>query len=166
MRRFTGRGLLRAVLLLVVPTVGIAVALHWYAKGARWAVTDNAYVKAHLVSISAEIPGRVAEVAVRDQQRVEKGALLFRIDPLPYELALRRARAQLAVTRTEIETLRSEYRGAVLDADEAGERIGFLEKQMERQRTLKEKGMSRVELYDEALNTLEIAKKQIGRAHV
>ena len=161
MRRFTGRGLLRAVLLLVVPTVGIAVALHWYAKGARWAVTDNAYVKAHLVSISAEIPGRVAEVAVRDQQRVEKGALLFRIDPLPYELALRRARAQLAVTRTEIETLRSEYRGAVLDADEAGERIGFLEKQMERQRTLKEKGMSRVELYDEALNTLEIAKKHL-----
>jgi membrane fusion protein (multidrug efflux system) len=95
-----------------VPAIGILIALHWYAKGSRWAETDNAYVKAHVTSVSAEVPGRVIEVSARDQQKVARGAPLFRIDPAPFQLAVSRAEAQLGVIRTEIETLRSEYKGA------------------------------------------------------
>lgn len=155
------RSLLRALLLVVVPLCAAALALHWYAKGSRWAETDNAYVKAQVIPISAEVSGRVAEVLVRDQQRVARGALLFRLDPIPFQLAVTRAEAQLAVTRTEIETLRSEYRGAQLDAEEAAGRVPFLARQFERQRLMKEKGMSREDLYDEAQNTLETAQKRL-----
>lgn len=153
--------LLRPLLLIGVPLIVAVLALHWYAKNSRWAETDNAYVKAHVTPISAEVAGRVAEVPVRDQQRVERGAVLFRLDPVPFQIAVARAEAQLAVTRTEIETLRSEYRGAQLDADEAAERVPFLERQFERQRRMKEKGMSREDLWDEAQNTLETAKKRL-----
>jgi membrane fusion protein, multidrug efflux system len=153
--------LLRALLLIAVPAAAIALALHWYAKSARWAETDNAYVKAQVIAISAEVAGRVAEVPVKDQQRVERGAALFRLDPVPFQLAVSRAAAQLAVTRTEIETLRSDYRGAHLDAEEAAERVPFLARQFERQRLMKEKGMSREDLYDEAQNNLETAKKHL-----
>ncbi|MBI1942645.1 MAG: biotin/lipoyl-binding protein, partial [Betaproteobacteria bacterium] len=125
-----GRKLVRALLLVAVPALGLALALHWYARSTRWVQTDNAYVKAHVIAISAEVSGRVAEVAARDQQRVERGTLLFRIDPAPFQLAVARAEAQLAVTRTEIETLRSEYRSALLEADEAEARIGFLARQL------------------------------------
>ena len=159
-----GRKLVRALLLVVVPVAAIALALHWVARGARWAETDNAYVKAHKIAVSAEISGRVAEVPVRDQQRVERGALLFRIDPAPFQLAVQRAEAQLAVTRTEIETLRSEYRSALLEAEEAEARIAFLARQLERQRRLKEKGMSREDLYDEAQHNLDTAHKRLGAA--
>jgi membrane fusion protein (multidrug efflux system) len=155
------RTLLRVVLLVVVPALALVLALQWYARSARWAETDNAYVKAHVIAISAEVTGRVAEVPVKDQQRVARGALLFRLDPVPFQLAVSRAEAQLSVTRTEIETLRSEYRGANLDAEAAAERIPFLVRQFERQRLMKEKGMSREDLYDEAQNTLETAKKQL-----
>jgi len=156
-----GRKLLRAVLLVAVPAIAIAAALHWYAKGSRWAETDNAYVKAHLVAVSAEVSGKVIEVGARDQQKVERGAALFRIDPAPFQLAVTRAEAQIAVVRTEIETLRSEYKGALLDAEEAQERIGFLARQFERQRLMKEKGMSREDQFDEAQNNLETAKKRL-----
>ena len=155
------RKLLRALLLVAVPALAIALGLHWYARGARWAETDNAYVKGHVIAISAEVAGRVAQVPVRDQQRVERGATLFALDPVPFQLAVSRADAQLAVTRTEIETLRSEYRGAMLDAAEAAERIPFLARQFERQRQMKEKGMSREDQFDEASNTLETAKKHL-----
>jgi membrane fusion protein (multidrug efflux system) len=155
------RKLLRAVLLVAVPAIGIAAALHWYAKGARWAETENAYVKAHVTAVSAEVPGKVIEVTARDQQKVAQGAPLFRIDPAPFQLAVERAQAQLAVTRTEIETLRSEYKGALLDADAEAERIGFLSRQYDRQRQLKEKGMSREDQFDEAQNNLETAKKRL-----
>ena len=155
------RKLLRALLLVAVPAIGIAIALHWYAKGSRWAETDNAYIKAHVTAVSAEVPGRVIEVSARDQQRVARGAPLFRLDPAPFQLAVSRAESQLGVIRTEIETLRSEYKGALLDAEEAAERIGFLERQFERQRAMKEKGMSREDQFDEARNNLETQKKRV-----
>src|SRR5258706_5272884 len=158
----TGRRLVRALLLVVVPLVAIAIGLEWYARSTRWAETENAYVKANVVAISAEISGRVAEVKVRDQLRVERGALLFGIDPAPYELAVQRAEAQLGVTRTEIETLRAEYRTALRETEEATARIAFLSRQLERQRMLKEKGMTREELYDDAKNNLDNAEKRIA----
>ncbi|MBI1942039.1 MAG: HlyD family secretion protein, partial [Betaproteobacteria bacterium] len=80
------------------------------------------------------------------------------------QLAVARAEAQLAVTRTEIETLRSEYRSALLEADEAEARIGFLARQLARQRQLKDKGMSREDLYDEAQHNLETAHKRLAAA--
>jgi membrane fusion protein (multidrug efflux system) len=156
-----GRKLARVFLLVAVPAIGIAIALHWYAKGSRWAETDNAYVKAHVTAVSAEVPGRVIEVSARDQQKVARGAPLFRLDPAPFQLAVSRAEAQLGVIRTEIETLRSEHKGALLDAEEAAERIGFLERQFERQRAMKEKGMSREDQFDEARNNLETQKKRV-----
>ncbi len=152
--------LLRALLLFAIPAMGIVASLHWYAKGSRWSETDNAYVKAHLVAVSAEVSGKVIELSARDQQKVARGAPLFRIDPAPFELAVTRAESQVAVVRTEIETLRSEYKGALLDAEAESERIGFLARQFERQRLIKEKGMSREDQFDEAQNNLETAKKR------
>src|SRR6185503_323131 len=156
-----GGKLVRALLLLGVPLVVIVAGLHFYAQGGRHMETDNAYVKAHIVAVSAEVAGRVAEVAVRDNQTVEPGQLLFRIDPAPFEMAVARANAQLANARTEVETLRAEHRVALADAEEAEERIRFLTLQLERQRRLKEQGMVREEAYDEARHNLDAARARL-----
>ena len=159
-RRFGGK-LARALLLVGVPLAVIAAGLHFYAQGGRHMETDNAYVKAHIVALSAEVAGRVAEVAVRDNQRVEAGQLLFRIDAAPFETAVARANAQLATARTDVETLRAEHRVALADAVEAEERIRFLGVQLERQRRLKEQGMVREEAYDEARHNLATARARL-----
>ena len=156
-----GGNLARALLLLGVPLVVAAIALYYYASGGRHLETDNAYVKAHIVAVSAEIAGRVAEVAVRDNQAVTQGQLLFRIDAVPFETALERASAQLANARTEVETLRAEYRVALADAAEAEERNRFLAVQLERQRRLKEQGMVREDAYDEARHNLEAGRARL-----
>ena len=158
----SGRRIVRLLLLVAVPAIVVAVGLEWYARSTRWVETENAYVKANVVAISAEVSGRVAELGVRDQQRVERGALLFAIDPAPYRLAVERAEAQLGVTRAEIETLRAEYRTALRETDEANAKITFLARQLERQRVLKEKGMTREEQYDDAKNNLDSAQKRVA----
>ncbi|MDH4172915.1 MAG: biotin/lipoyl-binding protein, partial [Betaproteobacteria bacterium] len=84
------RRLLRLVLLLGVPLAAGVAALHYYAEGGGRAETDNAYVKAHLIAVSAEVAGRVVEVGVSDNQEVPAGQLLFRIDPAPFEVAVAR----------------------------------------------------------------------------
>ncbi len=155
------RRLVRALLLLGVPLVAVAVGLYYYAEGGRHLETDNAYVKTHIVGISAEVAGRVAEVTVRDNQAVTQGQLLFRIDAAPFETTLARARAQLATARTEVETLRADYRVALADAAAAEERIRFLGVQLERNRRLKEQGMVREDTYDEARHNVAAARAQL-----
>jgi membrane fusion protein (multidrug efflux system) len=157
-----GPKLTRVLLLVVVPLVAAAAALHYYAEGGRHLETDNAYVKAHIIAVSAEVAGRVAEVAVRDNQPVAEGKLLFRIDPAPFELAVARAGAQLANARTDVETLRADHRVAIADAGEAEERIRFLSLQLERQRRLREQGMVREDAYDEARHSLEAARARLA----
>jgi membrane fusion protein (multidrug efflux system) len=86
-------------------------------------------------------------VTVRDDQRVEAGAVLFRIDPVPFEIAVAKARARLDVVRTDMQSLRAEYRATLLEASSARERIEFLARQLER-RELQGEGMSRADVYD------------------
>ncbi|MEX2199528.1 MAG: HlyD family secretion protein [Burkholderiales bacterium] len=162
------RKLVRVVLLLGVPLAALAAGLYYYAEGGGRAETDNAYVKAHLIAVSAEVAGRVIEVAVADNQEAQAGQLLFRIDPAPFQVAVARADAQLANVRTEVETLRAEHRVALAEAAEAEERIRFLSVQLERQRRLRERGMVREEAYDEARYNLDAARARHAsvREHV
>jgi len=156
------RFVLRILLLIGVPLLIGAAALHYYAEGGRYVETENAYVKAHIIAVSAEVAGRVAEVAVRDQQVVSAGQFLFRLDPAPFELAVARARAQLASVRTEVETLRAEHRVALAEAHEAEERIRFLTSQLERAARLRERGMVREDVYDEARHNLDAARARLS----
>jgi HlyD family secretion protein len=52
------------------------------------------------VDISADIPGRVVQVAVEEGAWVERGALLIRIDPSTFQAAVRRAEASVAQARS------------------------------------------------------------------
>lgn len=59
--------------------------------------TSQARVEAYLTQIASEVPGDVLEVGVKDNSPVKKGQLLFRIDPEPYEVAVRSAEANVSV---------------------------------------------------------------------
>ncbi|MCH8616591.1 HlyD family secretion protein [Sphingomonas sp. SM33] len=59
--------------------------------------TSQARVDTYLTQIAPEVAGDVLQVAVKDNGSVRKGQLLFRIDPEPYEVAVRSAEANLSV---------------------------------------------------------------------
>jgi membrane fusion protein (multidrug efflux system) len=152
----------RVLLLLIVPVLVVLGALYFYAVGGREVETENAYVKANIVAVSAGVAGRVVEVRVQDNQPVEAGAVLFRLDPTPFQIAVEGARSQMDVVLSDVQSLRAEYRATLLEASEAEERIEFLARQLERQERLKEKGMSRGDQYDEAVHNLEAARRRLA----
>lgn len=156
------RGLPRFLLLLGVPLVAVALGLRWYAQGGRYVETENAYVKAHIVPVSAEVSGRVLEVRVRDNQMVAAGDVLFAMDPQPFELALARIEAQIESIRQEIDTQRAEHRVALAEAFEVEERIRFLDAQLERARRLREAGMIRLDAFDEARHNRDAALARLA----
>ena len=160
----THRIVVRLVFLLVLPLLAVCYGLQWYAQSGREQETENAYVKADIVAISAEISGRAVEVLTHDNQAVEAGALLFRIDPLPFQNAVGKAQAQMDAVRSDVQSLRAEYRATLLETDEVRMRIAFLARQLERQEQLKERGMSRADVYDEAKHNLEMARRRLDGA--
>ena len=88
------RNLLIALALIVL--AGGATMIY-YSELTR--STENAYINADVVNVAAQVSGRVTAVYIRDNQHVHKGEALFDIDPEPFEIALSRARADLALAR-------------------------------------------------------------------
>src|SRR5215469_15473434 len=76
----------------------------------QWQVhpqTDDATVRANFIGVAPEVSGHIVELRVRDNQEIREGDLLFVVDPRPYEIAVARARANLALTQKEVAGLRS-----------------------------------------------------------
>ena len=63
-------------------------------KGPVTSVRVSGYVEATEVQVSAEVGGRIVELAVAEGDHVDAGSIIARLDPLDFELALKRAQAE------------------------------------------------------------------------
>jgi membrane fusion protein (multidrug efflux system) len=63
----------------------------WFIDRQRFEGTDNAFVQADTVQISPQVSGSIVEVLVADNQRVEPGQVLARIDPATFQARLDQA---------------------------------------------------------------------------
>ena len=64
--------------------------------------THDARLFAFSAEMASEINGRIVRVCISNDQHVAKGSPLILIDPAPYEMQLRQARAQVAALRAQI----------------------------------------------------------------
>lgn len=77
----------------------------WWINKQRWEGTDNAFVQADTVAVSPRIGGSVIEVLVTDNQRVEAGQVLARLDDADARAALAQAEANLAAVRASVDNV-------------------------------------------------------------
>src|SRR5882724_8254778 len=105
-RRAVGRliafGIVTGFVLLALVVVGRVV---------RHPQTDDAVVTADVIGVVPQVSGTITELHVKDNQRVKQGDLLLVVDPRPYELAVQRARAEVAALDGEIEVTRRRIEG-------------------------------------------------------
>ncbi len=83
------------ILIGVVLVVAIGIGVWWWIAAGHES-TDDAQVDAHITPIASRVGGTVLHVPVEPNQEVEAGAVLVEIDKRDYEVALERARAELA----------------------------------------------------------------------
>jgi membrane fusion protein (multidrug efflux system) len=152
---------LRRALLLIGPFLLLGAGLWLYLSGGRYVSTDNAYVKADKLGVTTDISGIVVEVSVRENERVQKGQVLFRIDPEPYRIALAGAEAQLGVTRNEIATLQATYRQSLAQIEQAKTDVGFYETTYQRQLDLWKRGVGTQAVLDQARRDLDTARDRL-----
>ncbi len=96
-----GKKIRAGIILSIFFGVIIAVLLWWWIHNINRIATDNAFIEAHLHSVSSRVAGRVERVAVKDNQFVRKGDLLFEIDQADFRVKIDEASATLEMTRNE-----------------------------------------------------------------
>ena len=154
----------RPVLMLGVPLLAAIVCVLVYLSGGRYQVTDDARVRAGRVNISANVPGRVAEILVQDNQRVAQGQVLFRLDAAPYDAAVRAATAELAAARLQVAVSRSAYAPRAAELAAARSELAYQVKEMERLRDLADRGIAPRRDFDLRVNEVTAARGRVGVA--
>ncbi|HXD19147.1 MAG TPA: HlyD family secretion protein [Vicinamibacterales bacterium] len=87
-----------AIVAVVIVVLGASVWL-WATAGRE--TTDDAQVDAHVTPVAARVGGTVIEVPVKENQQVEAGTVLVVIDPRDYQVALEKARAEVATAEAD-----------------------------------------------------------------
>jgi multidrug resistance efflux pump len=99
-----------ATMALVLLAAVAAAALFQQYTTRPW--TRDGQVRANIIKIAPRVAGYVAEVAVTDNQQVQKGQLLFTIDASNYQLDLEHAQVSLDQAREDVEALEAAVRAA------------------------------------------------------
>jgi membrane fusion protein (multidrug efflux system) len=155
---------LRRVLLAAGPAVVLAGALALYMTGGRYVSTDNAYVHAGKLTVATDVSGIVAKVAVHESQQVEKGQVLFTLDPEPFQIALAGAEANLGTVRNQLTTLRATYRQKQAQVEQAKTDVAFYETAFQRQQDLLKRGVAAQATFDQARRDLDSARERVSMA--
>jgi len=85
----------RWAILLVVLILAAGAFLAWRHYSVRES-TDDAQVDGHIVNVSSRVGGTVVKVNVDDNQFVNTGDVIVQLDPKDYQVAIDRAKAELA----------------------------------------------------------------------
>jgi membrane fusion protein (multidrug efflux system) len=103
--------ILSALLLLLV---GLIASGFWCLTGIQFMSmdaddVDDAYVEADKVGIATDVSGIVKTVYVKENQHVEAGDVLYRLDERPFRLGLESAEAQIGAIRNDLTALKANY---------------------------------------------------------
>lgn len=89
---------------LSIIALAILIGVYAWHRSILSPTTDDAAIDADTVHIASAVGGRIIEIPVAENMQVVKGQVLFRIDPVPYQLAVDQARADLALAEAQLGT--------------------------------------------------------------
>ena len=151
---------LRRALFALLPLALIAGG-YWYVTGGKVMSTDDAYVEADTVGISTDVPGIVKEIDVTNNQHVDPGQVLYRLDPQQFQIALDNAKANLTQTALTIDAMKQDYQRMLSDAAAQQGQVALDQATYDRNAALLPSGSTSKATYDQARYTLETDKSKL-----
>ena len=123
---------------LVVLAAGMTVIVgyRYYLHREQYPSTDDAYIKATVINVAAQVGGRVISVPVSSHQSVTEGQLLFSISPDQYEWRYREAMANLAMTKQQVSADQAAVTAAEAAVNQADAELDNARRQFARTRKL------------------------------
>jgi len=155
---------LRRTLMYGGVVLALICALWYYLATGRYMSTDDSSVQAAQTAISTNIPGRVVELDVRDNQTVQRGEVLFRLDDRSYRIALEDARAKFAAAQMQIAAAKATYRQQLAAVAAARDTLAYQQHEFERQQHLLQSGISSRVQFEQVQHATDLARSQLTSA--
>ncbi len=109
-RRRLGVRALRPILMLGGIAVVVIGAGYFWLTGGRYVSIDDAYVRAAKEVLATDVSGIVKSIPVKEGQRVAKGDVLLELDPLPFEIAVASAKANMGGVISSLNGSKLDYK--------------------------------------------------------
>ena len=151
----------RLVLLGLGPLLIAALGAYYFVTAGRYVSTENAYVKADKIAISIDVSGPIKDVAVAENDIVQAGDLLFRLNDERYRIALASAEAELQAARQEIEAMHALHRQKAAEFEVARHDVHYYQAEFDRASNLKEKGHTSQATLDKARRDWLMARQSL-----
>jgi RND family efflux transporter MFP subunit len=157
----TARRRIRVIpFLITLATIAIAAPLCWATwkayMGTPW--TRDGTVRVYVVTMAAEVSGRIVELPVTDNQFVHKGDLLMVIEPTNYKIAV--SLAEAAVQQAD-----ANAQNAAREAKRR-QRLSTLEVTVEEQQTFAASATAAAAQYQQSLANLDQARVNLERTQI
>jgi membrane fusion protein, multidrug efflux system len=143
------RSVLVITALVIIAIVGVVV---WWVNTSGYESTDDAFIDARTVSISSQVGAAIVDVPVTDNQLVEAGAVLVRLDDRDYKAQADQAQAQVDQATANIASLDAQLAAQQARIEQAEQQtvqaqaaLTFAEQQNERYQRLVNTGAGTVE---------------------
>jgi membrane fusion protein (multidrug efflux system) len=165
-RRFPAGGIRawRWPLMIGGPLLLLAIAAYFILTGGKSQSTDDAYVQAARVPVSASIGGRVIELDVHENQPVKAGQVLFRLDTRDIAAGAAQAEAQVAASKLQVEALQAGYQQQLAALKTASGNVAFTQHEAARQKALMAAGVASRDQYEIALHNADLAQESVATA--
>lgn len=161
-------GVLIGVLVLLALVIG---GLLWWLHARHYESTDDAFIDARTARIDSEVAGAITEVSVTDNEPVEAGDILVRIDPRDYQAQLAKAEAQMDEARAQIANAGARIASQQARIDEAQKQVTqadaaltFAKSEARRAHELVERGAGTRQAADRATSNLKQAQAGLDSA--
>ncbi|GAB0115068.1 HlyD family secretion protein [Acidisoma sp. C75] len=138
--------------------------LIWEASGFFFAYTDDALLWGDLVSIAPRVGGQIDTVAIRDDQSVAAGDLLFTIDAKPYRLALDQASDALAGAEAQLSLDQASQQSALALQSAAAAQSALAAANLKRASSLTASGFEAAQGQEEAATAARRAAAALAAA--
>lgn len=152
-------------LLLGIVVLAALVVAGWFA----WKIyfypyesTDDAFVDARSFSVASKVSGYVSDVPVTDNQHVQAGDVILRIDPRDYQIALDQANGQVEVAKASVESASAQIEASDASVDvaraqqnSANAALQYAKEEANRQQQLVKTGSGSLQSVQQATATLQ-----------
>lgn len=148
----------------------IGGTLYWFSVR-DYESTDDAFIAARSFAVAPKVGGYVTEVPVTDNQHVNAGDLLARIDDRDYVISVNQAKAQVAVAKANIDNVKAQIDSqhqqidqAKAQLDQAEAQLKFAEQEEARAKDLVQKGAGTVQREQQTSSDLRAQQANTSRA--
>jgi membrane fusion protein, multidrug efflux system len=154
-----------AFILGLIIALGVAAYFLWLIFFHPYETTDDAFVDARSFSVAAKVSGYLADVPATDNQHFDAGAVIAKIEPRDYQIALDQANAQVESARAAITNAEAQIEVAGASVDEAKAQqqsseaaLQFAKDEAARQRELVQGGAGSLQTSQQAESNLRQAQ--------